>query len=61
MMERIADAAAKRLGLTAGQRAAYLEAILRVDVCRADGKAAEIHTVGVEAARAAGYVGGEHP
>ena len=46
IIEKIATAAAKRLGFTAAQ---------------ADAWPVPLHDIGMQAARAAGYVGGDHP
>lgn len=60
-MGRIADAAARRLGFTPAQRYAYLCAVLAIPAAQMLDGTGDVHDVGMGGARAAGYVGADHP
>ena len=60
MFRRFADASAARLGFTEAQRAAYFDALAAIpDALMLDGSQ-DVHAIGVDAARRAGYAGCEH-
>lgn len=61
LVEKMAAAAARMLGLTPAQADAYRAACLAAPAILPNGKPVPLHAIGMEAARAAGYVGGDHP
>jgi len=58
---KIAKAAARRLGFSAKQRAAYEAAVNNAPAVYPDGRPVPIHDIGMTAARNAGYTGPAHP
>lgn len=61
IIAKIADAAAQGLGFTPAQANAYRAACLAAPAILPGGKPVPLHAIGMQAARAAGYVGGDHP
>jgi hypothetical protein len=58
---KIAASAARRLGFTDDQHVAYFDAIHAAPATGPNGEAVPQHDIGMEAARKAGYGGGDHP